>query len=48
MSEVTVKDLIIDAIKNKKTAVLKELFETVPTIDIAEVMEDIEDVSLTA
>ena len=46
MSEVTVKSLIIDAIKNKKAAVLKELFETVPTIDIAEAMDDIDDVSL--
>ena len=46
MSETTVKTLIIDAIKNKKVAVLKELFETVPTIDIAEAMDDIEDVSL--
>ena len=46
MSETTVKTLIIDAIKNKKVAVLKELFETVPTIDIAEAMDDIDDVSL--
>ncbi len=46
MSEIQVKDLILNAIKNKKVAVLKELFETVPTIDIAEAMDDIEDVSL--
>ena len=46
MAEIQVKDLIINAIKNKKANVLKELFETVPTIDIAEAMEDIEDVSL--
>lgn len=46
MSEIQVKDLIINAIKNKKVNVLKEIFETVPTIDIAEAMDDIEDVSL--
>ena len=46
MSEIQVKDLILNAIKNRKVNVLKELFETVPTIDIAEVMDDIEDVSL--
>lgn len=45
MSELQVKDLIIDAIKNKKLSLLKELFETVPNIDIAEAMEDIEDVT---
>ena len=46
MSEIQVKDLIISAIKNKKVAVLKEIFETVPTIDIAEALDDVEDVSL--
>ncbi len=46
MAEIQVKDLIINAIKNKKAIVLKELFETVPTIDIAEAMEDIDDVSV--
>ncbi len=46
MDEVTVKSLVIDAIKNKQATALRELFETVPTIDIAEAMEDIEDVSL--
>ena len=45
MSEIQVKDLILSAIKNKKVNVLKEIFETVPTIDIAEVMNDIEDVT---
>ena len=45
MSELQVKDLIIDAIKNKKLSLLKELFETVPNIVIAEAMEDIEDVT---
>ena len=45
MSEIQIKDLIINAITNKKANVLKEIFETVPTIDIAEAMEDIEDVS---
>ena len=46
MSELQVKDLIIHAITNKKVNVLKEIFETVPTIDIAEALDDIEDVSL--
>ena len=46
MSEIQVKDLILNAIKNKKVNVLKEIFETVPTIDIAEAMDDIDDVSL--
>ena len=46
MAEIQVRDLIINAIKNKKANVLKELFETIPTIDIAEAMEDIEDISL--
>lgn len=45
MSELQVKELIIDAIKNKKLSLLKELFETVPNIDIAEAMEEIEDVT---
>jgi len=46
MSEIQVKDLILNAIKNKKVNVLKEIFETVPTIDIAEAMDDIDDVSV--
>ena len=46
MSEVSVKDLIIEAITNKKTNLLKELFETVPNADIAEAMDEIEDVTL--
>lgn len=46
MSEIQVRDLILNAIKNKKVNVLKEIFETVPTIDIAEAMNDIDDVSL--
>ena len=46
MSEVQVKDLIINAIKNKKLNVLRELFETIPTIDIAEALDDVEDVAV--
>ena len=46
MSDIQVKDLIINALTNKKANVLKEIFETVPTIDIAEAMEDIDDVSI--
>ncbi len=45
MTEIDVKKLVIDAIVNKKAALLKELFETIPTIDIAEAMEDIEDIT---
>ena len=45
MAEIQVKDLIIDAIKNKKLSLLKELFETVPNVDIAEAMEEIDDVT---
>jgi hypothetical protein len=45
MAEIEVKDLIIEAIKSKKLSLLKELFETVPNIDIAEAMEEIEDVA---
>ena len=46
MSEIQVKDLIINAIKNKKINVLRELFETIPTIDIAEALDDVEDISI--
>lgn len=43
--ELDSKKLILDAIQNKKPSLLKELFETIPTIDIAEAMDDIEDVA---
>ncbi len=46
MTEIDAKKLILDAVTNKKTALLKELFETIPTIDIAEALEDIEDVTV--
>ncbi len=45
MSEIQIKDLILNAIKNKKVNVLRELFETIPTIDIAEVLNDVEELS---
>ena len=45
MAEIDVKKLVLDAVANKKPALLKELFETIPTIDIAEIMDDIEDVA---
>ena len=45
MSEIDAKKLVLDAIINKKPALLKELFETIPTIDIAEMLDDIEDVT---
>lgn len=37
----TLKDNLIEAISKRKSAVLKEIFETVPSIDIAEVLEEI-------
>ena len=46
MEEIRLQDQILDAIKNKQVNALKEIFETVPTIDIAEAMDDIEEVSL--
>ena len=46
MSEIQVKDLVLNAIKNKKVNVLRELFETIPTIDIAEILDEIDDISL--
>ena len=46
MSEIQVSELLINAIKNKKVNVLRELFETIPTIDIAEILDDVEDISL--
>ena len=46
MSEIQVKDLLLNAIKNKKINVLKELFETIPTIDIAEILDEVDDISL--
>ena len=45
MTEIDVRKLVLDAIQNKKPALLKELFETIPTIDIAEIMDDVEDVA---
>ena len=45
MTEIDVRKFVLDAIQNKKAALLKELFETIPTIDIAEAMDDIEDVA---
>lgn len=45
MTEIDAKKLVLDAIQNKKPALLKELFETIPTIDIAEIMDDIDDVA---
>ena len=37
------KEQIINAIQNRNAAALKEIFETVPNIDIAEALEDVED-----
>ena len=37
------KEQIITAIQTRNAAVLKEIFETVPNIDIAEALEDVED-----
>ena len=46
MEEINIRERILTAIETKNAKELKEIFETVPTIDIAEVMDDIEDVSL--
>lgn len=43
--EEELKTKILDAITNRNASVLREIFETVPTIDIAEAMEDVEDVA---
>ena len=40
------KEQILDVINRKDTKILKELFETIPTIDIAESMADIDDVKI--
>ena len=45
MTEIDIRKLVLDAILSRKPALLKELFETIPTIDIAEIMDDIEDVA---
>ena len=37
------KEQIINAIQNRNAAALKEIFETVPNIDIAEALEDVDD-----
>lgn len=39
------KEQILDLIKNKKNLDLENLFETIPTIDIAEALQDLDDVS---
>ena len=41
-----VKNKTLEAIKNKNRAELREIFETIPTIDIAESLEDVEDVTI--
>ena len=38
------KQWILSAIKNRNAAELKEIFETIPNIDIAEAIEDVDDV----
>ena len=39
------KQWILSAIKNRNKAELKEIFETIPNIDIAEAIEDVDDVT---
>lgn len=41
-----IRKVVLDALKTKNAAALKEIFETVPTIDIAESIDDVEDVTL--
>ena len=38
------KQWILSAIKNRNANELKEIFETIPNIDIAEAIEDVDDV----
>ena len=37
------KEQVLEAIKSRNAKVLKEIFETVPNIDIAEAIEDVDD-----
>ena len=49
MEEINNKQLreqIVESFQNKNAAQLKEIFETVPNIDIAEALEDIDDVAV--
>ena len=43
--EIESKELVLKAIQEKKPNLLKEIFETIPTIDIAEAMNEINDVT---
>ena len=37
---------ILDAVKNRRSDVVREIFDTVPNIDIAEALENVDDVSI--
>ena len=41
--EVELKDRVLLALKNRKVAELREIFETVPNIDIAEAIDEVDD-----
>ena len=40
------REQVLDAIKSRNAKVLKEIFETVPNIDIAEAIEDVDDAAM--
>ena len=40
------REQVLDAIKSRNARVLKEIFETVPNIDIAEAIEDVDDAAM--
>lgn len=42
--EITLTERVLEAIKNKKVADLREIFETIPTIDIAESLDEVDDI----
>ena len=44
-SEITLEERLLDAIKNRKANELREIFETIPNIDIAEALESEDNVT---
>ena len=40
------EEKILDAVKTRNVSVLREIFETVPSIDIAEALDDVDDVTI--
>ena len=46
METYELRESLLPIIKNKDVKTIKEIFETVPTIDIAEALDDVEDVTI--